>query len=554
MNLSLLGTLLLFSGLTLGLAAPLVSRLSLDAAEKLLATVTLSLTGVFLVAWLVYTTGLPSKILWTLPVLALGGVIFSGPGFGAMWRNAEVRELGIGQVLVTLSCLGWLALVGSYSGGGWAADWFEHWERTRFFAERWPQDTLFLGRYPLTARPPLANVIAAAFLQLTRVEFVHYQVISTLLGSLVFLPAALLARRFGGRIAVAVLTVLLLVNPAFVQNATFAWTKLPAALFTLAAVYFFLRSQDGEAPRAAPVIFAATLAAGLLAHYSTGPYALLLGVAWIALGWDRRGDRVWLRSTAIAAGVGFLIIALWLGWSLAVYGTKGTLLSNSSITALGVQTESPLTKIALNLRDTFVPHFLRPLDQTLIAQSSPWGRWRDVFFQSYQLNLFLLFGSTAWLVILRELRRAGRETGARWVRFWGIFIAGAVVVGVAVHGNRDHWGLAHICLQPLLLLGISFLAARWSTLALPWKITVAIGVALDLAAGIVLHFWVQNHPANAVGIYNDSASMNFAAKLQHRVLFLNDVLTPPAALVLALVLALLIIAVARARAAMSRSA
>src|SRR5262249_59914048 len=62
----------------------------------------------------------------------------------------------------------------------------------------------------------------------------HYQLAMTFFSSLTFLPAALLARRFGGcRGAVTALALLFMVNPMFLENATFAWTKLPAAFFVL---------------------------------------------------------------------------------------------------------------------------------------------------------------------------------------------------------------------------------------------------------------------------------------------------------------------------------
>ena len=93
-----------------------------------------------------------------------------------------------------------LWLVASYSGGGWTSDWFEHWERTQFFLDRWPLDTKFLGFGALPARPPLANLVTGALLAVTRQDFAHYQFFTTLLNSLAFLPAALLARRFDQRL------------------------------------------------------------------------------------------------------------------------------------------------------------------------------------------------------------------------------------------------------------------------------------------------------------------------------------------------------------------
>jgi 4-amino-4-deoxy-L-arabinose transferase-like glycosyltransferase len=40
--------------------------------------------------------------------------------------------------------------------------------------------------------------------------------------------------------------VVLMLNPLFLQNATYPWTKLQAAFFILSGLYFFLRVRDGD--------------------------------------------------------------------------------------------------------------------------------------------------------------------------------------------------------------------------------------------------------------------------------------------------------------------
>ena len=56
---------------------------------------------------------------------------------------------------------------------------------------------------------------------------------------------------------------------------------------------------------------------------------------------------------------------------------------------------------------------------------------------------------------MRELIRHWPAAAAprRW--FWTAFISGAILLGVAVHGARDTWGLAHICLQAVVVLGLA---------------------------------------------------------------------------------------------------
>jgi hypothetical protein len=564
MALSFLFSLPIFLTVAFGLAWPLAVRLPLAAAEKIVASAVLSLLGAFAWAWLVYTGALPVGALWALPALGVIGLGAGARPLADAWRDTDARAVIVGQAIVTAWCVGWLATIASYTGGGWAGDWFEHWERARFFLERLPRDQKFLGHDALTARPPLANVLSAAWLALTRADFAHYQFFSTLFASLVFLPAALLARRFGREAqAIAVCAALFLANPLLVQNATFAWTKLPAALFVLAGLYFFLRAQERGAPPAVAGLCGASLGAGLLAHYSAGPYVVMLAGGWVALGWARRLERDWQRATLLAAGAGAAVLALWFVWAFAVYGWRETFFSNSSVTDAETYPGNQLIKIGLNLRDTLVPHFLRPHDGALIVQASRWGRSSDWFFQGYQLNLPLACGSVAWLAILRELFRVRRAAGDRDRYFWGAFIAGVIGLGVATHGARDTWGLAHICLQALVLLGLAFLAGRWSTLGRGWRIAVAGGAAFDLAAGIVLHAGVQSYAFDqwfvAGGVsdatlrsYTKPAFMNLAAKIHHRLEFFSDALRLPWSLLLPALALILLIALGRVRGARRR--
>ncbi len=557
MLLELIALLAVVCGTAPGLAWALVRRWSLDPAEQLVASTALSLLGAYLIAWTIYVAALPVTLLWCLPTLGVVGLLSDWRAFVALLRAPDARALVLGQALVTAWCLGWLALVATYSGGGWTADWFEHWERARFFIARGAPDTIFIGHATVTARPPLANVLVGAFAALVRLDFAAYQVVSTLLASLAFLPAALFARRWGGSRAIAIAVVVAMLNPLFLQNATFAWTKLPAAFFALCGLHFFLRALRAATPSADAMLSATFLAAGLLAHYSVGPYVVLLTGGWLVQSWRRRADPLWWRATLAAGLVGAAVLATWFAWSLRHYGSGGTLLANTTVLAADSSFTGQLSRIALNLRDTIVPHHLRDLDRALIAQKGTWGALRDSCFQLYQVNLLFAFGSAAWLVLGAQLARAWRSTPSLPRRAWAAFIAGAVFLGVAVHGARDTWGLTHICLQPLVLLGLAFLAAAWPQLSRGWRTLLIAGAAVDFVFGIALHFAVQHLAFERWGgpaafaawqsNASESAVMNMAAKLQHQLRFFGDALAAPSSVIVAFLLALLSCALWRAR-------
>jgi len=531
---SFLAGLIVFAGVTLGLAWPLVERLSLEPAEKLTATVALSLLGVFLFAWIVYVADLPSALLYFIPLAAAVGLLLGRHSFALLLRDPDTASLLTGQVILTLWSVAGLALVVSYSGGSWLADWFGHLQRTWFFLEHWSQDILSNGFDPLTSRPPLANIVNGAFLEITQRNFAHYQLFSTLFSSLVFLPAGLLARRFGGRRAISVLVLLFMVNPLYAQNATYAWTKLPAAFLTLTSLYFFLRFHDQPGSPVHAVLFAVTLAAALLTHYSAGPYAVLMGIMWFLLERQRWARADWWRTTAIAILAGALVLATWFGWAFATYGVRGSLMTNTSITDHAPGVVAQLQVVLLNLRDTFAPHFFRTIDPGLLAQRSSLGWWRDWFFQLYQVNFFFAFGSMAWVAILILLLRQWESASVMWRTFWIVFIIGNAVLGVAVHGGRDVWGLAHICLQPLVLLGLAFLAAHWCQLSRPWRLILIAGATVDFFSGIFLQFGVQalalerwltgDRPVpELIDTYSIQTRMNYGAKIHNHWVFAGDI-------------------------------
>jgi hypothetical protein len=554
-----LACLVLVLGVAFGLGQPLVSRLPLAPAEALVAGVGLSLIGAWLVAWAVFTTGLPLSLYWLLPALAAAGMALSWPGLRRMAGDPVARDLASGQLIVTLWCVGCLAFVRAYSGGAWIGDWVEHWQRAHYFLRAWPAGTPFYDIYELPARPPLANVLTATFLLMVRPVYADYQVIMATLSSLAYLPTGLLASRYGGRAAARMAVVLVLVSPLFLQNATYPWTKLPAAFFILAGLYFYLRVRDGDgSPRVPGLLCAVLLGGAIVTHYSAGPYVAVLAAAWIAEGFRRRWDGPFAAATAAAAGAGACILAPWFLWSIARYGAHSTFLSNTSVTALDRVQGSHLLKVALNLRDTVIPAQLRGFHGRLFSQSSPWGALRDQCFLLYQINLPLALGCVGGAAVARESWREARSAAPadRW--FWGLALAGFVVLSVAVYADREHYGIVHICLQSVVLLGLAFLAARWERLGRAWRIALAVGWAVDVALGIALQLSVESfaldrwvHPAQplgaAVASYSLVSQENMREKVMGQLSYVADVMPAPPALALGLLAALFALALARAR-------
>ena len=560
-----LASLLLVLGVALGLSRPLVERLRLRPAEAVVAGAALSLVLAWLVAFSVFASGVSLSGYALVPLLGLAGLCLGLRGLRSAGADPEARDLLLGQLLVTAWCVGWLAFVRNHSGGAWLGDWLEHWQRASYFLREWPKDKLFFDIYEVPARPPLSNVLVAAFLRVTRADYAHYQLFMAALASLAYLPVGLLAARFGGARAARVAAVLLMLNPLFVQNATYPWTKLHAAFFILTGLYFFLRVRDQDAPPVTPgVLCGAALGGAVVTHYSAGPYVVVLAAAWLGFGFRRGYGRGFAPATALAAAAGALVIVPWFAWSASQFGWHLTLMSNSTASMAGKAPGNPLAIMALNLRDSLIPPQVRGFSGALFRQASPWGSLRDQAFLVYQLNPLLALGSVGWIATLAGAWRASRAADRRERSFWVLLIASVVALCFAVYGDRDHYGIGHICLQSLVLLGLAFLASRWPIMAPVWRRLLAAGLAVDFTLGIALQFAVEDFaldrwltPTRGLAEVSQSYAVvsqeNLSEKIiAHFAYFADSVATPPA-LVLALLGAILCMALVRARQAPGES-
>jgi hypothetical protein len=95
------------------------------------------------------------------------------------------------------------------------------------------------------------------------------------------------------------------------------------------------------------------------------------------------------------------------------------------------------------------------------------------------------------LVVWLLYRAFRRRDGSRQRAFWLWFLLCIVPLGIAVVGERDSFGVAHLTLIPMEALGITMLAA-----AFPWRrslaIALLIGCTVDFGLGVYLHARIQS--------------------------------------------------------------
>ena len=471
----------------------LVRRLGWRPLEALTAAVGVSLILIYLATLGLYLSGLPMAWCFAGSAAALAWLFVFRRDLRALMRAPDVRLAG----LLFLLLLGWLlAIVGivrHFGGGGWGHDWIQHFQRCLYYLHRLPVDTVLDGPCHVTSRPPLMNVVGAYFLAQSTDEFGEFQVVFAFLNALPFLAAALFVGRWtSDRRALGILAALFATCPMFAANIVYTWTKLLSAFYVLLAVYFYLTAR-AEGGRAREVAWALAIAAAVLVHYSAGPFALFLAGHYLWVRVVREPPSRW-PARLMPVVPGLVLLATWIVWALVHFGLSTTLTSNTSVgDSQGLSAAGNLAKMALNVVDTVVPHPLRGVPLHTIAQESRAGFVRDWAFFLYQCNLILSVGSVAgvWAAVLLVRRwRAGPRGPEHW--FWAGFLPFTIVAGVATHGGRDYFGVAHVSLQPLTLMGLALVAAHWWRASRAVRAIAVAGALLDAGLGIALHHHLQS--------------------------------------------------------------
>jgi len=475
-----------------------VRRLPWSPMEKLCGGIGLSLVLLYLASWGIYhfspraasgtavATG--AFVAVSLVCVLLG--ILARKDIIALLRSWRVRRAVLGYTFLLLWTMVILAIIRNYSGLGWTGDWLGHFQRSLFFLHRFPADTPLLGGAQLPSRPPMMNVLAAFFLAQTQDRFELFQLASAFLNLLLFLPCCLMLPALGlaRRPRTLPLVALFAFSPVVMENATYTWTKSLSAFFVVLAFWFYLAARrKNDRVRMAAAFLA--LSAGLLVHYSAGPYCLLLGLDYLLrVFWKR--PRKWRELAAIVVPCG-LLLATWFAWSLAVFGPRVTFQSNTSVTSAREYRGNNLLKIGANLADSIVPYVLRH-GIAYTGQANPEGVLRDNAFGFFQVNLIFSMGLVGgplvvWLLWGFVRRRA--PAVPEW-RFWRVLIPCSVLVGIGVVGERDLFGSAHLTLIPLEVLGLSLIAA-----AFPWRrlaaLAIVAGCIVDFSLGVFLQARVE---------------------------------------------------------------
>jgi hypothetical protein len=472
-----------------------VRRLPWSGLEKLCGSIALSLILLWLASWGVYvcTTASESAVFPFVTIASVGLGAACRREILILLRGIRVRRALAGFGFLLLWTLVLLSIIRSYSGAQWQVDWLEHFHRSLFFLHRFPPHSPLFGDYELPARPPAMNMLAAFVMAQAGDRFEVFQACFAFLNLLLFLPCCLalpiLARP--RRPGVLPLVALFAASPVIMENATYTWTKSLPAFFVLLAVALYVKVMRGEA-RYRPHLAFASLAMGLLCHYSAGPYVAFLSLHYLIFVFPKRPAR-W-RELAWISGVSAGVLATWFAWSIPVYGMRSTVASNTSVASSKQYEGSNIEKIGGNLVDSIIPHLVRDPDMAkAFGQGNVWGQVRDHTFVIYQVNLIFRMGALGGFAVLwllaATLRKPFGRGGER--AFWIGLIAWSVVVGIAVVGERDPLGVGHLTLLPIAALGLSLLASRFGSSRTLAAVAIA-GCVIDFSMGVFLQARIEH--------------------------------------------------------------
>jgi hypothetical protein len=145
-----------------------------------------------------------------------------------------------------------------------------------------------------------------------------------------------------------------------------------------------------------------------------------------------------------------------------------------------------------------------------------------------------MLGSLGWLFFfvffIRNTKRS-IATGAKEESFllW-MFILLVILIGIAVVGVPDAFGLGHICLQPLVSLGLAYLAVNLLQCGKPLRALFFVSVVVDFLLGIALHLRVEHYNMDdlkalyqqGVQMFGGTVLICLQGKMGSNITFLGD--------------------------------
>ncbi|MCS7180427.1 MAG: glycosyltransferase family 39 protein, partial [bacterium] len=251
----------------------IIEKFNLNREEKFVLSFGISCFLFYIYGFLIYIVNINYSVFNGLFIILLNLVSL----FYLIFRKKHFFIEDKNFLLTYFSCFLFLLFFQSfipfYSGSLWFWDWFEHYLRTIFFLERLPLDITFLG-YIIPSRPPLFNLVCFFFQSITGKDFYIYQIISTLINSLIILSVYLFCKEYfkiEKRNLFFFVIVICMLNPAILRQITYTWTKAFSAYYVIVGFYFYLKFIKLK-NKTSLFLSGFLFGTGFIVHYSAGPY------------------------------------------------------------------------------------------------------------------------------------------------------------------------------------------------------------------------------------------------------------------------------------------
>jgi hypothetical protein len=395
----------------------------------------------------------------------------------------------------------WLILLGTqsllpiYAGGGWYGDWWMHFEISQFYLGQRALDVTYFGQYTVFSRTPLFNLVEAFFMALWGRDFAVYQ-LTALIPNVVFVPLFLLlikSRR------VAVMLVLLALNPFIWLNLLYPWPKLLAAAYILASLYLYLR------PGSSAWAWGGFMGLAVLSHPSAIFYGL--GLA-LDLSWSKRSNFKMITTDLVWATVGLVgVIMPWFIWGRWLTGSWFFLAGSVVSGRKPFNLLWWLVERVLNFGVTFVPYDLLGAMYRAVTQLA---------LPSFELSsldpIFHYYYNTLPGALTTVLSLYLMKQG--WPSWFKALAGMGLLGGVLLQPGLAKHGVAPESMAPLVLLGL-VLVGRGLDIIRNYNGVLGV-LALEFIASRGLHL------VALVGYFIEPSEINLQLKHDQALHFVRD--------------------------------
>lgn len=549
---------------SLGLGIGIARRIVREPNVMLPIAIGVSGIVLYLAGWGIFVSNISWQWSYAITGLAVLGLILE-------WKQIRLivcdpRSRGILLAWVALELWILLLQLCIRNWAVWVWDWLEHYDRAIFFLQHWPLNHPVQKGYSIPSRPPMMNVIEALFMAQVGPSYAFFQAVSGFLNATLFVAVASLAGYWSRGRTAKIVAALAALSPWFIQNSTYTWTKLYCAFYVVLGVWLYLislgRETDPKLARRLRSLSLIMLAAGCVVHYSAAIYALFIAAH------DLLYSKRQLKRIFATWGLCAVLIGTWIGWAWANYGFARMAGTNTTVLAASTTSAGALLdNYAKNALYSLVPKEIwHPGFATTgeMAQRNTTSQVSDAIFMVYQPALLFAWGTGGAIAIgwciWRWCKKSGRTIFSRspdtsgdrasqpGARFWIVFLVWIYVAGLLSDTSLTPYygGVAHVLFQPIVWIGLAWLASqlrqipRW--LARLW----AVGLAID-AGWLILHIWLEGRLMNFV-VHNGKVAplvptegshltlVNNADRIVCSLTFLGDPLAKWQGLILAIMI------------------